>query len=371
MTTSVDESLLPTSHAIPATMADISPAWLSSALHRDFPGIRVTAATPTTVIHGTATKAVFALSYDPGADPAWPASVCVKAGLGQPHASQLAGQGFYRLEGRYYRDLLPQLGLTAPHPYDVRIDEATGDCSMVMEDLTAKGAHFLRVVPDFLSPDEAAALLGELARLHARWWERTQAVDWLESGVTPDNAFGGYLAGYSAQDVGTCLERRGLSLSARNRDPQRLIDALWRMEEGSLDAPLCVLHGDCHVGNIYRLRDGTVGLCDWQTMFAGRWSHDIAYFLGSSLDPAVRGTVERGLIDHYRNALTQEGARNVPDSAAAWDEYRRAMVYGLFGWVTNPLYFQPEEISAATAERFAIAVEELGTIDLIMDGPAN
>ena len=107
-----------------------------------------------------------------------------------------------------------------------------------------------------------------------------------------------------------------------------------------------------------------MGFCDWQTVARGRWAHDVAYFVASALEPSERASVERDLLSHYLSQLVARGVR-APSFDDAWTDYRRHMVYGLFGWLTNLEQFQPEANITATIERFATAVVELDAYDTL------
>jgi hypothetical protein len=123
-------------------------------------------------------------------------------------------------------------------------------------------------------------------------------------------------------------------------------------------------HRRARVGNAYRLPNGTVGFCDWQTLAQGRWAHDVAYFVASAFEPDERARAEHDLLLHYLDRLIGHGV-DAPSFDDTWTDYRRHMVYGLFGWLTNLEQFQPEESITATIERFAAAAVELDTYDTL------
>ena len=76
----------------------------------------------------------------------------------------------YYLEVRFYRDLLPKLGINAPRAYFAADDSANHQHIVIMEDLNERHVKFCRV-QEPLSYAQAAAHLDVLARMHARWWD--------------------------------------------------------------------------------------------------------------------------------------------------------------------------------------------------------
>ncbi|MHB1999953.1 MAG: phosphotransferase, partial [Solirubrobacteraceae bacterium] len=126
--------------------------------------------------------------------------------------------------------------------------------------------------------------------------------------------------------------------------------------------PQTLLHGDPHPGNTYALAGGRTGFYDWQLIRTGNWSHDVGYFLVSSLDVASRREHERELLGGYLAALRGYGVA-APDAAGAWERYRASPAYGLGAWLHtfSAGSFQPESVCVATLERFAAAYDDLET----------
>jgi Ser/Thr protein kinase RdoA (MazF antagonist) len=66
--------------------------------------------------------------------------------------------------------------------------------------------------------------------------------------------------------------------------------AHWKM------GPQALIHGDCHLGNTFRLPDGSIGLLDFQVVHRAPGLPDAAYFLTHSLPTDVR----RAHAEEYR-----------------------------------------------------------------------
>jgi len=120
--------------------------------------------------------------------------------------------------------------------------------------------------------------------------------------------------------------------------------------------PQTILHGDPHPGNTYALGDEVTGFYDWQLVRTGNWSHDVGYFVVSSLDVVDRRAHERSLLQAYLDELTSAGAP-APAVDEAWHLYRRTPAYGLGAWLhtLSGGGFQPLDECLVTIERFSSA----------------
>ena len=114
-------------------------------------------------------------------------------------------------------------------------------------------------------------------------------------------------------------------------DPQRIIDGLHALGALERTAGVAVIHGDPHICNVFLDASGRPGLVDWQVIQRNHWSIDVAYHVGSALDDAERRRSERDLLSHYLEHVRANGAE-APSEAQAWDDYRSAMVYGVYMW---------------------------------------
>jgi hypothetical protein len=347
---------------------DADADWFTAALQQQLPGIRVEQAQCTRLIHGTSTKARFHLRY--GGDAAAraaasgaPGSLWLKAGF-EPHSAQMGEIGIYEYEARFYSTLRPQLSVVAPRSWYSRFDAARRQGVILLEDLDARGARILTPTAAMSLP-QARSGLQSLARLHARWWGSAalDAMDWLELTIRRGTASAGWIALHDAAIIERYRSQRREALGDLPLDAQRLMDASWALVDHYIpDEPRCLLHGDAHLGNCYVDADGATGFLDWQVVRKGRWAFDVAYFLGSALEPAERRAHERTLLHDYLLQLASLGVA-APELDDAWLEYRRNMIYGLLVWFLNPPdgRLQAEANNLACIRRFATAVEDLDT----------
>src|SRR3546814_559006 len=122
------------------------------------------------------------------------------------------------------------------------------------------------------------------------------------------------------------------------------------------ESPLCLVHGDAHLGNSYRRPDGDRIWFDWQIVRKGRPWRDYSYFVIGSITIEDRRRAERDLLRHYCSELSRHGVEIRFDQA--WDDYRRWVIWGLVGWQSN---INPKEETMPPLERFCRAADDLET----------
>lgn len=271
----------------------------------------------------------------------------------------------YLTEVRFFRDIAPSVpGLETPDVLALEVDEETGAFVLLMEDLAARARLGISLEP--CTAQEIAAVLDDVAELHARFWgDATVSTDypWLDRARES-----GFIRFWST--AGPKLARKNL---AGHRGPvvegsPWVHDRLWRAFSAMVEridrAPLTVLHGDLHVGNTYFTDDGGGGLLDWQLMLHANWIPDVAYVIQTAFDPDDRARHERALLRGYLDALGRRGVRP-PGDAEAWDAYRACAVWGVVMWVVTPDGVHLDEAQRAYLRRSVAAAEDLGALDLL------
>jgi aminoglycoside phosphotransferase (APT) family kinase protein len=234
---------------------------------------------------------------------------------------------------------------------------------MLLEDLAATGCDFpLSSDPAIL--DFTRALVDELARLHghfADWARFARAFPWV-AGTMRGSEWGRVL-------MTDALEKY------RDGSPPEFaaIGAIYiaHMEafnEWLDEGPHTLIHGDCHLGNLFR--DGArPGFLDWACVAHAPGMRDVAYFLCNSLPIELRQKEERDLLVRYRAGLAAAGAE-VPSFDETWRDYRR---FALYSWVAATTTagagsrMQPIEVGMRAMERTNAAVRDLDSLSLLRE----
>jgi len=348
---------------LPLTFAGFDADWLTDRLRPRYPGAVIHAIELIAEVYGHTSKARYKLDRNAAAIEAGiPAQVCVKANwTGDPLSSMVCVN-----EARFYWLLRDQLDLPAPHclvaDWD---DDAQGMQGFVlMEDLVPLGGTF-GGSGQFVSLDEMASSLAQLARLHGNTWNVPELYDhgWLQTAMAPDTFTDDYWAlmhDYVPRHNARAEHLKRLPDWAAE-DPNRLHQAFRKLcsQEMADSGPLCLVHGDAHLGNSYRPRDGNRIWFDWQIVRKGRPWRDVSYFVAGSLTVEQRRRAERDLICHYCDEMAKYGV--ALDLDTAWIDYRRWILWGVIAWHLN---INPNEDTLLVLERFGQAARdhELGGI---------
>jgi len=331
---------------VPDTLEEaLSPRWLSAALRPHLGDIDVVDVIPGPVVSRITTNARFRIVCSRPLPPTFSADLCVKGyfnDLGR--AARVAGPP----EALFYRDLAGEVGLRTLRAVYADVDRDSGHGVIVTRDVIVDGTSFLSAASEF-SVDQAATSLGELARLHAATWNRTDLAEqpWLASRFdriarpSNDEQIRRQFAGPNAANM-----------PAAARDADRLLAAYRIVEQlASTADPWCVIHGDPHPGNLIIDRAGCPGFIDWQLVQCGPWFIDVGYHLAAALTTEQRRTAGHSLVLHYLDELSGHGIIP-PGERDAWQAIRAGMVHGLFLWAITR-YVDPPTI--------AIMLERLGT----------
>jgi Phosphotransferase enzyme family len=351
--------------ALPLTPEEVTAAWLTEALQERYPGVRIAELEIVEVISGTSTKIRARPTYrnESAKAPGLPASVIVKGGF-ESHSPTL--QPMYLNEMRFYRDVQPLVDMRSPICYFAGTDAESHQSIVVMEDLRARGVEFCHPLRP-QTYEQVALRLGAIARYHAQTWNSPHfngggRLDWVlgrhESwSVT-------YQDRYLAPDVWRhCMQLpRGAAVSRVLQDREWMARALRYLGRYHQQWPVCLSHGDTHLGNLYIESDGTPGFFDAQVA-KGPWQLEVTYHLIGALDLHDRRRWEKDLLRHYLKSLAAQGIA-APSFEAAWEAHRREIVYGLFIFLINETRFQTEAINTAYTARFGAAALDHGTVEL-------
>ena len=318
---------------IPSSVGDISVDWLRASVR---PGDAAAFANLTSVsaqpLGGDAGMASdlhrLSLGYAPGAPPG-PATLVVKMPSSVPEVREMArGWGQYQREVLFYRDIAATIAMRTPKPYVAEFDPQTQWFVLVMEDL-APATDGNQTVG--LPLDHARLALGEIAVLHATWWNRPELAA-LETAIKPFGegpwagagerhaaawpAFDKFLAGRASPEMRRVTERMAYVVEPMMRD----------MARGS--RTLC--HGDFRADNMMFAR-GDPGAAlitvDWQVPMQARGAFDVGYLMSMSITTELRRVHETALLRRYHDRLTAAGVEDYAYDAFFHD-YRLALLIG-------------------------------------------
>ncbi len=316
-------------------------------------------------VASTADRVALDLTYAPGAGCGLPGHMVLKTMLVSPHAP---GE-MYETEVRFYNEIRPDLDIETPLSFAAAFDPATSQFGLLIEDLTARDACFPDATQD-VTVDDVAAILSQLARLHARYWRSERFATDLAWVATP-----------TSRGMSGIFDRHGLEIirDQLRRNPFKAeviaplgadLDELWTALGASRrllsDVPETLLHGDAHIGNTYLLPDGTGGLLDWQLQVRGCFAHDVIYLVSTALPTDVRRVAARRLLASYRDELIECGVADAPDLDEMWEWCRRAVIWGLvIGWLITPPENYGTAITVANTERMVAAVADLDALSIL------
>jgi len=174
-----DRRPLTSADVLPIAYEEITPAWMTSALARRFPGAEVAAVRIGERDEGTSSRRRIFLEWKSGGRGDLPKSVFCKGSLSLAGRYILGLNGGIEAEATFYRTVRPQLDIIAPEPYFVGFDAHTLNSIIVMRDLGGE-VRFCPVSPT-LTKELAESQLVLLATLHGRYYESSE----LETTLAP------------------------------------------------------------------------------------------------------------------------------------------------------------------------------------------
>ena len=234
----------------------------------------------------------------------------------------LAGLRWYETEIRFYRELAATSAIRTPRLYYAAMNPDALDYILLLEEVSS-GRTGDQIAGGSL--EQARAVVEQIARLHARWWQEPRRGRAGLAGRGRGAARAGrrdvagrlpLRLGDGARDHVRVLPQRS---GPRHPPPGGFATRTWCAP--ALSPPRTLIHGDCRLDNIFFSDAGgdpaqPLTFIDWQFLSSGRGAYDIAYFLGTNVNTDVRREHEMDLLRRYHSALSE---RVADPNAAAYD----------------------------------------------------
>ena len=280
--------------------------------------------------------------------------------------SAAATHHLYEREVRFYQVVAPKVAIRVPACLYSAVDLDENSFILLLEDLAP-----LRMADQIggVTLADVEVGLAEMAKLHAPVWGdgSVTALPWLNYGA----AERGQLAAFSGMLFDTFLERYGADLDDLTESVVRRFRGLVVTYTSHEPHSVTVVHGDFRADNLlYDAVGGRVPLVvvDWQTVGAGPGLLDVAYLVGTSLDPVERLANEERLVRGYHDAITAAGVAGYP-WRQCWEDYRRFAAYGVIMLTAAAVVVERTErgdtMFLAMLRRIAAQVSDLDTASLI------
>ncbi|MGJ6125049.1 phosphotransferase [Mycolicibacterium sp. Y3] len=271
----------------------------------------------------------------------------------------------YDNEVNVYSRLGDELPINTPRCFGAVRDIPSTSFGLVLEDLRPRGIEFPSVLTP-TTPGDLKKLLDQFAALHAAYWESPrfdEDMSWVHPHVSgPIHELFNHEGGVPMLvnwEVQTQQFKRELIQSVEESTGS-LFEKVAVAQRHQATLPRTLVHGDAHIGNTYRMPDGSHGLLDYQLTAHGFCMHDVAYIIITGLSVTDRRAHEHELIAYYRDRLIQAGVTDAPSLADLEQEYRYAAAWCFYiGWLTTPLENYGWEINVANHIRLATAYRDL------------
>ncbi|HUV11649.1 MAG TPA: aminoglycoside phosphotransferase family protein [Acidimicrobiia bacterium] len=344
--------------------ADVGPSWLTDVLRGSGHDVTVVAVDREPVGTGQmAHNERFRLVYEGDANGA-PKSVVGKFPSPSDMSRAAGAAGGYRNEVRFYTDLAERLAVRTPHCFYGTVNDTSTEFTLILEDLAParQGDQIEGCTPEQLI--EAAVNLGGL---HASMWcdPALRDLDWIGSAVGDQTVMIVQLF------VPMFLERYADRLSPVAKKVLERFGAGVETWLASEPERFTVVHGDYRLDNLMFGEPGSedpVAAVDWQTISIGCGGRDLAYLLGTSVDPLVRREVESDVRSAYRARLRDLGVADYSPADLEVDE-RHGSFQGPFitmlGAIAVGQTDRGDDMFMAMAERSVAQVVDLDALDLL------
>jgi aminoglycoside/choline kinase family phosphotransferase len=318
--------------AVPATVADLTPAWLASVLGAgEVVDVKVENLGAGVGLLGDVSRLHLTWARGGGPD-----TLIAKLPSPSPDSLFLAQvMGFYEREVHFYRELAGSLEVRTPRGHHAAMAPGGVPFVLLLEDI--RGARTIDQIAG-ASRADAERVIDQAVALHAPFWDNDalRALDWLPPINTPLFLAAGDLAqqklpAYLAYWRGKVPDAALAFVEALTPHYPALLD--WWVAQGHQT----FAHMDYRADNFLfggSAGEGTVTVLDWQLSVRGVGVWDVANFLAGSVTTEDRRTWEEDLVARYHRGLVDAGVRGY-SADRCWRDYRYAI--GQQAWSTCPM----------------------------------
>jgi hypothetical protein len=307
---------------IPASIDDVTPAWLGDVIGHEVTSIDV----EQIGVGIGVSSALYRVTLTGPESSDRPASVVVKLpALDEAAVFTSTMLRMYIREVGFFSELASRAPIRVPVCHHAEVDEETSRFVLVMEDMGGN-----RTVDQLAGMDiaDAERAVDSLADWHAAWWRGADGL--AEAGLVVslgDPIYPAVLPMVFGEGWAKVTSELDVSPAIAGVGP-RFGDAIAGLLADLNREPRTMTHGDYRADNILFQPDGAPVLLDFQLIGSGSGAYDLAYFVTQSLDPDVASTHERALFDRWTARLREQGVP-AADLTRMWDDYRTAALFCL------------------------------------------
>jgi hypothetical protein len=353
---------------VPWCAEAITPEWITAVMGRGHPGVRALQVDVTGGHQGSSVRRQLHVHWnEAGRDAKLASRLFAKTTptLLTRLSSGMAAAG----EGRFFRELRPEISIEAPMLVHSAHDRASGRSIHLFEDLVAtRGASFCNHRTP-ISRAQAEQIADTLASLHGHFHASTRFGAELRWVTTYEAFFAtGAKNGIREGHERAMQEAADVIPTAVTARKDEIWPAALRALAVHEREPRTLLHSDVHLGNWYVTREGRMGLGDWALVCKGHWSRDVAYALMTTLAIEDRRAWERELLRRYLERM-REACGLTLDFDRAWTLYRQQAFAALLMWTPTLCHpptmpdMQPEVMSREMIARISAAIADLDALD--------
>lgn len=310
----------------PTQPSELSTEWLTERLRStgDIGDDRVTRFSSTPVGEGIGMLGILvrvALEYD-RENSGGPSSLVAK--FATPVASNRAVAMAYRLYERevgFYREIAPTIDASAPKCYAAEVDPETGDCVLLLEDLSGM------TTGDQVAgctAESAELIIDAVVPLHAKFWGHPEdltvkSVPRIDSEAQSAGITAGCEAGWDP-----CMSQFGHVVADEIKASRnRFLPAVPEIHRMIGRRVQTLIHGDVRLDNLM-FDESHIVLLDW-ALSISTGLQDVAYLLSQNVTTDERRAHETELLEHYQQRLAEHGVEYPLDKC--WEDYRVGVLY--------------------------------------------